>query len=195
VKRAVFGLIALLAVAAPARAQLTSDATAAPYRSVTFGDATTQVQASGARGFTALVNIGVGFEHDAFYGAGAGLAGLNFGIGGFVTPNVAILFRFSGTSVEFADTVVSQTSGVIGATVQIWVTSRWAIEVGGGFGSWTDSDGLSDGSGGLILGVSTVVFERGSHHLTLGAEYAPVFTENMVHNIGVMFGYQFFRRR
>jgi hypothetical protein len=200
VKRAVFGLIALLVVAAPVRAQV-AYSVSAPYRSVMFGNHASAAQTSGPHGFTALVNIGAGFQHDFDFGGGAGVGGLNFGIGGFVTHKLAILARFSGTTVDFSDLVfpqitITQSSGVFGATAQYWTTPRFALEAGGGYGSWNDSNGAaSDASWGLILGASVIVFEHGSHHLVVGGEYAPVITSaGTVHNIGVTAGYQFFRR-
>lgn len=199
-QRVVFGLMALLLLAAPARAQVAATPTAAPYRSITFADQSATIQPSGAHGFTVMVNIGLGFEHDYFYGGGVGLAGLNFGIGGFVTPRLAILARLSGTVVEYDDPVVtglkrSQNSSVFGATAQYWATPRVAIEAGGGFGQWSDETGAADAGWGLILGGSVIVFEHGSQHLLVGAEYAPVLTAaGTVHNVGVTFAYQFFRR-
>jgi hypothetical protein len=194
VKRAVFSLIVLMAFAAPAHAQ---NGNAASSRSLNFGNVLAPAAASNARGFTVMANVGVGFEHDFFDGGAAGLAGapVNFGIGGFITPKMAILGRFSGTVVEFSDAGISQTSGVIGATLQYWLNSRLAVEAGGGLGSWSDETGASDASGGLILGVSYIVWEHGAHHLVAGAEYAPVFTDGKVHNVGITLGYQFFRRR
>ena len=191
-KRAVFSLIVLMAFAAPAYAQ---NGNAAPSRSLSFGNVLAPAAASNARGFTVMANIGVGFEHDFFYGGAAGLAGLNFGIGGFITPKIALLFRWSRTVVQFSDPGISQGSAVVGATLQYWLNSRLAVEAGGGLGSWYDETGASDASGGLILGVSYIVWEHGAHHLVAGAEYAPVFTDGKVHNVGITFGYQFVRRR
>lgn len=193
-KRAVFSLVALLAFAAPVRAQVPSNANSAPSGSVNFGRAA-QPAGPGAHGFTVMANMGVGFEHDFFYGGAAGLAGPNFGIGRFITPRIAILGRFSGTAVEFDEAGFSQTSWVVGGTVQYWLTSRCAVEAGGGLGSWADEFGGSDAGGGLMFGVSYVVWEKGAHHIVAGAEYAPVLTDGKVHNVGITVGYQFFKRR
>lgn len=149
------------------------------------------------RGFTALVNGGVGIQHDAGFGATAtGLAGPNGGAGWFLTPRLAALFRVSGTTAKYSDLDdLKQVSGVVGGTAQYWLTDRIAVEGGAGVGYWSIG-GVSDQDLGLVLGASAVIFRRGSHHVLAGGEYAPVFTEGgTVHNAGITVGYQFRRSR
>src|SRR5262245_60148871 len=70
-------------------------------------------------GFTVLTNMGLGIQNDSDARETAlGFGGINFGVGGFVHPRLAILGRFSLTtaSYDFYD----QTSGVFGPTVQYW---------------------------------------------------------------------------
>lgn len=148
-------------------------------------------------GFTTLVNLGVGYQRDSGLGeSSVGLAGANFGIGGFVTPNLAVMFRFSGTNVHYdlGFTDFGQVSGVGGGSLQYWLSDRVSVETGVGLGLWQTTDDDSESGVGLILGASTIVFQRGHHILQLGVEYAPAFTESgTVHNLGFTFGYQFHR--
>ena len=144
--------------------------------------------------FTALANLGVGFQNDEFYGETAnGLAGLNFGAGVFLTPDLAVLGRFSGTRVTFDTVNIEQSSGVFGGTVQYWLNNWASIEAGVGYGRWKDEFDDSDGGFGLILGFGATVFQRGPHHVRAGFEYAPVFTDFKVHNMGLTIGYQYGR--
>ena len=125
-----------------------------------------------------------------------GLAGANVGVGGFLTNDLALLFRFSGTSVNrdlgpFES--LTLISGVLGPTVQYWVSDRINIQGGVGPAFW--NEGFTRETGfGVIAGVSAVVVGRGKHSLQVGVEYAPAFTDSAtVHNLGVTFGYQFHR--
>ena len=168
-KRIVLAFALLLFVASPAFAQ-------APTRS----------------GFTVLANLGVGFQQDEFYDqTQTGLAGLNFGAGWFLTPDLAVLGRFSGTTANFDDFGVTQRSGVWGGTIQYWLNNWASIEGGVGYGRWSDDFDDSDGGFGLIVGFNASVFQRGRHHVRAGVEWASVFTDAKVQNIGVTIGYQF----
>ena len=144
--------------------------------------------------FTALANLGVGFQNDTFYNETAtGLAGLNFGAGVFLTPDLAVLGRFSGTTVTFDTVNIRQSSGVWGGTVQYWLNNWASVEAGVGYGRWKDEFDDSEGGFGLILAFNASVFQRGPHHVRAGFEYAPVFTTDAVHNIGLTIGYQYGR--
>jgi hypothetical protein len=193
------GLVVSLACSSPAFAQVASNtantASTAAWRTATFVPAAAQTVPMGGRGFTVMVNLGFGIQRDQFVEQTAyGLAGANVGIGAFVTDKIAILGRFSGThaTYDFFD----QTSGVVGGTVQYWVSPRVAIEGGAGLGYWSDSFGDSDIGPGLILGASFVVFSKGNHMVLAGAEYSPTFApDETVHNFGITVGYQFKRGR
>lgn len=76
-------------------------------------------------GFTALVDLGVGIQNDtSIEETEVGLAGISFGVGGFVTPDLAVMFRLAGTNVnyELAGGDYGQISGVAGAAVQWWLS-------------------------------------------------------------------------
>jgi hypothetical protein len=152
-------------------------------------------QGDGNRGFVLLLNMGVGIQYDPYFAETAvGLGGLNLGIGGFVNKKLAVMARFSGTNVTYASGTFAETgqvSGVLGVTVQQWLTDRISIEVGGGYGYWqTPFD--SDSGFGTIVGFSGILANHGRHNLVAGAEYAVVYTDTpaAVHNVGFTIGYQ-----
>lgn len=140
-------------------------------------------------GFTILLELGAGVQRDDYYAETAGgLAGLNVGLGAFLTRDLALMFRFSGTTASYAP--YSQVSGVAGPMVQYWLSDRVNLRAGGGVGFWSSEDD-NETAFGLMLGVGVTVFNRGKHNLQIGFDYAPVFTDSRIHNIGFTFGYQF----
>jgi hypothetical protein len=155
-----------------------------------------EVRSPDRGGFTLMLNLGVGFQHDGYVDRmERGLAGLNLGIGGFLTDDVALLFRVSGTSaVDFGN--YRQTSGVGAPVIQYWLNDRVALEVGAGLGFWSVRNtiafgDLSDSGLGLIVGAGYTLLNAGKHSFRLGLEYAPAFTEpEMVHNVGLVIGWQ-----
>ena len=180
----------------PSSALAQTPAASTPSVEPTFMDAPGVARQAGSvrSGFTVLVNLGVGIQSDADLDSTAvGFAGVNLGIGGFLTNDLALLFRFSGTTVMHDDLfgTVQQISGVVGGTLQFWVNDRFTVEAGGGIGFWRAEDEQQT-SAGLILSGAGVVWKKGGHNLLVGAEYAPAFTESgTVHNLGITFGYQF----
>src|SRR5687767_13486324 len=112
-------------------------------------------------GFTALVDIGAGVQNDtSIQETKAGLAGLSFGVGGFFTRDLALMFRLTGTNVKYdfgAAGDYRQVSGVAGPTVQYWLSNRFNIEAGAGWGFWSGADEDETGPG-LILGAGVTIF-------------------------------------
>jgi hypothetical protein len=159
---------------------------------VTQGNALAQDHNRG--GFTLLVNAGYAVQHDsASERSGGGQAGVNLGLGGFLTRNLALMLRVSETSVRSSGRALGeldQASGVLGGTLQYWVSDRIAVEAGAGVGFVED---ISQGdSPGLILGTTATIFNRGKHSLQAGVEYAPVFRQSTtISNVGFTIGYQF----
>ena len=144
-------------------------------------------------GFTLLLSLGLGMQRDgAFSESQTGLAGLNLGIGGFLSERTALWFRASGTNVSY-DTDFGrfrQTSGFGGPAVQHWVNDRFALEGGVRRGLWA-GEGTSESGLGLMLGATYAIWTNGGHNLSLGLEYAPAFTDpETVHNFGLVFGWQ-----
>jgi hypothetical protein len=146
-------------------------------------------------GFTALVDFGAGVQHDSGLEESAfRLAGVSFGVGGFLTDDLALMFRLAGTTVDYDlnGFEYGQSSGFVGPSLQYWLSDRLNVETGAGVGFWrgdTDEDNLGFG---LLLGAGYSIFNRGKHNLQLGVHYAPAFTDpGTVHNLGFTFGYQF----
>lgn len=152
-------------------------------------EASAQDMAPNRSGFTLLLNTGVGFQHDAFFGeTETGVAGINLGIGGFLSPNMALMFRASGTNVKYFD--IWQTSGTGGASLQYWVNDKLHIEGGVGAGFW-DFDDAHESALGLILAAGYSIWNNAGHNLYVGLEYAPAFTDpDTIHNFGIVFGWQ-----
>jgi hypothetical protein len=146
-------------------------------------------------GFTVLVDIGVGVQHDTTIDeTRAGLAGLNVGIGGFLTRDFALMFRIATTTVSYdlgASGYYSQLSGFSGPSLQYWLSDRFNLEAGAGVGFWS-VDNVDETGLGLLFGVGVTIFNRGKHNLQFGVQYVPAFTDpGTVHSIGFTFGYQF----
>ena len=168
-----------------------------PTRFTVSSNLFSQTATTERRGFTILANMGFGIQRDVFLEDSAvGLAGINLGVGGFLNPRLAVLFRISGTNVVYDDVLfgdVEQVSGVAGPSIQYWVTDKVAVDAGAGLGYWRTP--LGDDRGlGLILGASAVIFRNRGHNLQVGVEYAPAFTDpGTIHNFGFTFGYQYHR--
>lgn len=146
-------------------------------------------------GFTALVDLGIGIQSDtAIDETAVGLAGIGFGVGAFVTDDLGLLFRLTGTNVSYdLDGIdYGQSSGFFGPAAQFWLSDRLNVEAGAGFGYWRgDNDEQSRGFG-LILGTGISIMNRGKHNLQVGVQYMPAFTDpGTVHSIGFTLGYQF----
>ena len=146
-------------------------------------------------GFTALVDLGVGVQNDtAIEETAVGLAGLSFGAGAFLNPDLAVMFRLIGSRVTYdlSGTDYSQTSGFVGPSAQWWLSDRLNLEGGAGWGFWSGDTDEDNAGFGLLMGVGYSVFNRGKHNLQVGVQYAPAFTDpGTVHNFGFTFGYQF----
>ena len=139
--------------------------------------------------FTLIVDLGVGLQHDGYIGqTERGWAGLNLGAGGFLTDDVALLFRLTGTTANHG--AIQQSSGVMGPTVQYWLDDRFFV--GGGFGvGFGCVRCRTDGGVGFILGGGYTLLNRGKHNLQIGMEYAPAFTApEAVHSLGFTVGWQ-----
>jgi hypothetical protein len=96
------------------------------------------------QGFTAEVNLGVGFGY--FVGGGVagtsdvGLAGVDVGVGGWITPSLALTFRVAGVSIGQSDTSDAFAQEFIGPSLQRWLTPH----------AWASGRlGLADGSCGF----------------------------------------------
>jgi hypothetical protein len=161
---------------------------------VACGTPAAQLAAQGGSGFdrgsfTLMLDVGLGLQHDGYIGqTQQGVAGLNLGIGGFLTDKTALMFRLAGTTASYGH--FQQSSGVMAPTLQYWIDDRLYVDggVGIGFGGVYDS---TDGGLGFILGAGYAVLNRGKHNLQIAIEYTPAFTEpEAVHSLGVTVGWQ-----
>jgi hypothetical protein len=148
-----------------------------------------EVGAPDRGGFTLLATVGVGFQKDqALDETNTGLAGLNLGLGGYLSENLALLFRISGTNVDFGP--ARQVSGFVGPSMLYWTNDKVFLEGGAGIGFW-NIEGARERGPGLLFAVGYSIFSSRRHSLHIGLEYAPAFTDpEMVHNLGLVFGWQ-----
>lgn len=206
-KKFVFGFAALLIIATPAFAQVAPQAVSGAWHSATFVSTPKPAAVAAApahKGFTFILDGGFGFQRDTDFAAnGVGWSGLNVGAGWFVADNLAVMFRWTGTVVNFDDFNTHQASGVIGAAVQYWVSDKVAIEAGAGSGRVRDNkntndtgDDFKDNGFGLILGAFFPVWQKNAHHVLIGAEYVPVFADSTtVHGVSVNAAYQWGQKK
>jgi hypothetical protein len=165
-------------------------------------------QATGPQrsGFTMQLALGVGYQSndpddDERAIADLALSGLNLGIGGFLNPDLALLFRLSAT-LAFLDSgpfdSVTSSSGVGGLALQYWPLQALRLEAAAGFGYHKyeyQADRLTitrqEGGLGLIFAVAAAFWQNENHSLLVGIDYAPAFVEDgPVHNLGFTFGWQ-----
>ena len=148
-------------------------------------------------GFTLLLTMGLGLQSNEFIDESTtGLGGMNLGIGGFASPNLAVMFRFSGTNVSFDSSNPSGrntevVSGVGGPAIQYWVNDSFNLEAGAGIAFANSDPGTDERGFGLMFGAAFSFFHRGKNSLQVGVEYAPVFLDGAnVHNVCIAFGWQ-----
>ena len=200
-RRVVLSIVMLFALAPSAFAQSPSASPAA--LGVNFVPSVRQNQPT-PRGFTFLVNLGFGVRKDDLYEETLTGVTTNVGIGAFVTDRVAILGRYSGTTMgapslsNFSCSPepcrVRLETGVAGGTAQFWVNNHFAVEGGAGLGFWSDGGGQSETGFGLILSGTASIVNHGPHRVTAGFVYAPVFTTSVtIHTFGFVAGYQYIR--
>jgi len=163
-------------------------------------------------GFTLLTTIGYGLQSSGefvvndyisndsrSYGGDtySALAGMNFGIGGFVSKDTALMARFSGTAFTAKylnsgrsedETVI--TSGVVVLGVQHWRTERFNWEAGVGYGVYT-TEHIDEVGLGLMVGAAYSFYQHKKLSLQVGVEDA-LYTGHIqtVNNLGFCFGIQ-----
>lgn len=153
-------------------------------------------QRYGRDGFTLLLTMGLGLQQGSFSDGDVrtGLGGLNLGIGGFVSPDLAVMFRISGTSVQTSNYWGGSrdfVSGVGGIAVQYWASDSFNVEAGLGMGFWGTEYDLGGRGAGVILGGAWSFYHGNTSSLQLGLEYAPAFVGGTtIHNLCLAFGWQ-----
>ncbi|MDD9941754.1 MAG: hypothetical protein OXU20_11985 [Myxococcales bacterium] len=140
------------------------------------------------RGFTLEIGLGLAFSHvsgDLFDSAlHLGLAPLSLSLGGFVTPELAIMLRMAGTS-WFEDILgdsVLITNTFYGGAMQFWISRAAFLGAGIGIGVLNDSLIFSSpidirAETGLILTgrAGWAFYTSGYHALALVGEIFPAF--------------------
>jgi hypothetical protein len=157
-------------------------------------------------GFTAELNLGVGFAYllggDESATSGLALAGLDVGIGGWLTPWMAMTFRIAGVAVNTDDSNNS-THEFIGPSLQYWPSRH--VWIGGGIGlsllheSTCPIAQLTDGCALVGFGVDARVgysWFRGNQSVNVSVELNPgVYGSDagggLVTGFTLLFGYQY----
>jgi hypothetical protein len=160
-------------------------------------------------GVTVELNLGVAMVSAAVdNGMGldgqTALGGLNAGIGGWISPDVALTARVAGATFTTDDNV-QVTSGFFGPSLQLWLgDSGW---IGGGVGlAFVTANvngpdqATADRGFGLDLRAGAVLNRHSPHSLNLSVEYNPGFFHEdtlsggidiRVDTFAFLFGYQY----
>ena len=157
---------------------------------LTGGAATVHAQDQSAfrSGFTIEAGLGPGLtlvRPDEGEGSNElGLSGLSIGMGAFVTRDVALLARISGTTLS--QEVGTESEEFINASLhvggQVWLTDRFVIGAAGGigfFGPFAD-DSMAEDETGLALSARAAysLFLSGNNSLRVGLEVMPCFYDS-----------------
>ncbi|MCA9559445.1 MAG: hypothetical protein KC583_12870 [Myxococcales bacterium] len=141
----------------------------------------------GAGGFTIGLGLGLGVQtlspDDGDSESEFGLAGLNLRIGGFLSPNLAILFKVTGTVVnrDVTGGEATYTHAMGGPAVQYFFNDRLHLDLGAGVsalraeakvetprGDFNIS--VDDNAFGVLGGLGYIVGQSGEHALLLSLE-------------------------
>jgi hypothetical protein len=165
-------------------------------------------QPQGPRNFhesmTFELNLGIGWTRtspenvDAF-NSDLGVGGLSIGVGGWVSPKLAVTGRLAGVTVGGQDE--AQTSAIfLGPSVQYWVDNHFWFGGGAGLGldAGKDTSGTSKKSVagiGLDFRVGYTFNEGSPNTFNASLEVNPgFFSENgssaTITGIGILLGYQ-----
>jgi hypothetical protein len=148
-------------------------------------------------GFTGELDLGFGFTHlsaDGFESqTKGGLSGINFQLGGFVSPTTAVNVRVSGTTFS-GNTDMTFVNGMLGLTVQHFVTPKISVGGGAGFGILTTTGSENnEGDRGLAINARATydVWQSHSSAIQLGFELMPVFYDDgTATSVGFQIGWQ-----
>jgi hypothetical protein len=157
-------------------------------------EATASEPGSGRRGFTFEATLGGGFQYRTADGTTqGGIFGPTFGVGWFITKDLAVLGRVMHSMV-WEDDDFRTVAGAGGVVAQYWLGDQVRLEAGPGIG-WGRRVGVEDFTDdwgfGLLTGVGVAVWQNRQHALTVGVEYAPAFLEDVtLHSVGGVVGWQ-----
>lgn len=150
-------------------------------------------------GLTFEANVGVGSLVISPDGGPSrtesGIAGLNLGIGGWLTHNVALTLRVAGLT--YSEDGGSLTGGFLGGALQIWPHDHIWLGLGVGMGfaaleleNAPDPDPETGIGADFRLGFTP--FVSGAHSLNFSVEVNPSFLDGgTLTGIGLLIGYQY----
>jgi hypothetical protein len=214
IKTGFSSLLAVLALVAVPSAAFAQDASPSTSASATENveEPAPSVEHSYTRhGFTMELGLGVsqtsvssdvgGREHSAI-----GLAPLSVGVGGFLSPRLALIGRAAGTS-TFRDDANGKSyqtvNGFYGPTLQYWVTDRFYLGGGAGLALLaadplgpTNNRGIQyiEGGFGLNARAGFAFALPGDHHaLVLGVDgFGSRFEKSSTVAVALNLGWQFY---
>ncbi len=156
-------------------------------------------EAPARRGLTFEANVGFGslvISPDGAPGqTESGIAGLNLGIGGWLTHRAALTLRIAG--VTYSDDGGSLTGGFVGGAMQLWLHDEVWLGLGVGLGfaglELEDSPDPDPETGlGMDFRLGYTPFVSGSHSLNFSLEVNPSFLDGgVLTGIGFLIGYQY----
>jgi hypothetical protein len=147
-------------------------------------------------GVTVGLDIGLGITSISADGGGSesqtGLSGLNLSLGGFMSPNMAVLLRLSGTTFSDDFGPGSAISAFLGGEVQAWVAPKFFVGGGAGIGILGHTEYDDTESGFAITGRAGYEIVQGrSSGFHVALEVTPSFYEGArVTSIGLQIGWQ-----
>jgi len=148
-------------------------------------------------GFTGGLDLGLGLTHispdNLDSETETGLSGLNFQLGGFVNPQLAINVRVSGTSFTPEGSDTTLISGLLGVNAQYWVAPKVFVGGGAGIGVLTTDQEDVEPESGLALngraGFEILQWTESALHIAF--EVSPGFYDRgNVTSIGLQVGWQ-----
>jgi hypothetical protein len=158
------------------------------------------------RGMTGELNLGLGFiwarnDEGEDSDTEVGLAGLNFGIGGWIGPQMALTLRGAGATYSPADGV-RFISAFLGPSIQYWTDDHFWLGGGLGLGiaaiNIEGQDVQPDPETGFGLDLRAgYTFTAGNENtFNVSFEYTPTFFDTdgfgtiQINSFGFLFGYQ-----
>jgi hypothetical protein len=168
-------------------------------------------------GLTFEANLGLGLIWSTVEGSDESsdselAVGLGLGLGGWVSPRLAISARLAGVSYSDecsvgSDDTCTLNSTFFGPSLQYWVNEQ--VWFGGGIGvsvartfrNASDEDGVSEEGLGLDLRAGYSFSAGGQSTFNISVEYTPGFYtfetiigdfDYTIHGFGILFGYQHF---
>jgi hypothetical protein len=150
-------------------------------------------------GFTGGLDLGLGITSvSPEQGDGdtrSGLAGLNVQLGGFVSPQLALNVRISGTTFNVDGVPGTFVAGFLGLNAQYWVAQKVFVGGGAGLGYFalTESDAEADTGPALNGRVGYELWQSSSSAIHAALEITPAFYEDgTLTSVGFQIGWQHF---